>query len=73
MGFFAIYTGSIYNDIFSLGFSVFKSSWKVNYNKSTIEENPILQLNPETDYKGTPYPYGLDPAWKVRISYIVLS
>ncbi|XP_073818680.1 V-type ATPase subunit a family protein Vha100-1 isoform X4 [Musca autumnalis] len=66
MGVFSMYTGLIYNDIFSKSLNIFGSHWEVNYNKSTVLENKYLQLNPETsDYLGTPYPFGMDPIWQV--------
>ncbi|XP_075149974.1 V-type ATPase subunit a family protein Vha100-1 isoform X2 [Haematobia irritans] len=66
MGVFSMYTGLIYNDIFSKSLNIFGSHWEVHYNKSTVLENKYLQLNPETsDYSGTPYPFGMDPIWQV--------
>lgn len=61
-----MYTGLIYNDVFSKSLNLFTSHWSVNYNKSTIMENKFLQLNPSTeDYDSTPYPIGIDPIWQV--------
>ncbi|KAL1132711.1 hypothetical protein AAG570_010663 [Ranatra chinensis] len=72
MGLFSIYTGFIYNDIFSKSFNIFSSHWLTNYNKSTIHENKFLQLNPSTaDYWGTPYPLGIDPVWQMADNKIV--
>lgn len=66
MGLFSIYTGLIYNDMFSKSISIFRSHWVTNYNRSTIEENPFLTLDPATnDYVGDPYPIGLDPIWQL--------
>uniref|UniRef100_A0A8D9EM26 V-type proton ATPase subunit a n=1 Tax=Cacopsylla melanoneura TaxID=428564 RepID=A0A8D9EM26_9HEMI len=62
MGLFSIYTGLIYNDIFSKSMQVFGSRWSVNYNMSTIMSNRDLILDPATkDYSQSPYPFGLDP------------
>lgn len=68
MGLFSIYTGLIYNDIFSKSINVFGSHWNVRaYNKSTVESNEHLILNPSSsDYVQLPYPFGLDPVWQVK-------
>uniref|UniRef100_A0A0K8TS08 V-type proton ATPase subunit a n=1 Tax=Tabanus bromius TaxID=304241 RepID=A0A0K8TS08_TABBR len=65
MGVFSMYTGLIYNDIFSKSLNIFGTHWSINYNKSTVMENKILQLDPKTDYSQTPYPFGMDPVWQV--------
>ncbi|CAG0900787.1 unnamed protein product, partial [Cyprideis torosa] len=74
MGLFSIYTGLIYNDVFSKSFNIFGSSFKVNYGDEMILTHKQLQLNPTTrDYYGTPYPFGIDPVWQVssnKISYL---
>jgi V-type H+-transporting ATPase subunit a len=64
MGVFSMYTGFIYNDIFSKSLNVFGSGWKINYNTSTIMENKALQLDPALDFERT-YPFGMDPVWQV--------
>ncbi|XP_015604687.1 V-type proton ATPase 116 kDa subunit a [Cephus cinctus] len=72
MGLFSIYTGIIYNDVFSKSTNVFGSSWKINYNISTIEGNEELQLAPGTaDYVQVPYPLGMDPVWSVAHNKII--
>lgn len=64
MGVFSMYTGFIYNDVFSKSLNVFGSGWSINYNTSTVMENKALQLNPEYDF-GRTYPIGLDPVWQI--------
>ncbi|XP_066591940.1 V-type proton ATPase 116 kDa subunit a 1 isoform X2 [Prorops nasuta] len=72
MGFFSMYTGIIYNDFFSKPINVFGSSWRVNYNKSTIATNDVLQLDPAKEfYTQTPYPMGLDPVWMISTNKII--
>ncbi|XP_058813628.1 V-type proton ATPase 116 kDa subunit a 1 isoform X1 [Topomyia yanbarensis] len=72
MGCFSMYTGFVYNDIFSKSLNVFGSAWSINYNTSTVMSNKALQLNPGTkDYSGTPYPIGLDPVWQVSDNKII--
>lgn len=69
MGVFSMYTGLIYNDIFSKSLNIFGSHWHLSYNKSTVWNNKMLQLSPGTsDYEGTPYPFGMDPIWQVASS-----
>lgn len=66
MGLFSMYTGLIYNDIFSKSLNIFGSSWRNNYNESTLTSNKLLQLNPDSlDYVQTPYPFGIDPVWQL--------
>ncbi|XP_012288952.1 V-type proton ATPase 116 kDa subunit a isoform X2 [Orussus abietinus] len=72
MGLFSIYTGIIYNDLFSKSVNVFGSSWKIRYNYSTVRNNADLQLDPGTDdYTQSPYPLGMDPAWMVAENKII--
>lgn len=66
MGAFSMYTGFIYNDIFSKSLNLFGSAWSINYNTSTVMTSKSLQLDPSgIDYAQTPYPVGLDPVWQV--------
>lgn len=66
MGLFSMYTGLIYNDIFSKSLNIFGSSWRTNYNLTTMQSNKLLQLNPDSmDYLQTPYPFGIDPVWQL--------
>ncbi|XP_047529026.1 V-type proton ATPase 116 kDa subunit a 1 isoform X2 [Vanessa atalanta] len=66
MGLFSMYTGLIYNDIFSKSLNIFGSSWQNNYNESTLRENKALQLNPDSeDYLQYPYAFGIDPVWQL--------
>lgn len=65
MGFFSMYTGIVYNDVFSKSMNIFGSEWHANYNSSTIQDNKLLQLDPKNLYSGKPYPIGLDPIWQV--------
>lgn len=69
MGLFSIYTGFIYNDMFSKPLNLFGSRWKIDYNVSTVSENDVLQLNPNSKmYDGEPYPFGVDPMWPLAAS-----
>jgi V-type H+-transporting ATPase subunit a len=65
MGLYSMYTGFVYNDVFSKSLNIFGSYWSVNYNASTVMSNKDLQLDPVKDYYGHPYPVGVDPIWMV--------
>ncbi|XP_054724797.1 V-type proton ATPase 116 kDa subunit a 1-like isoform X2 [Uloborus diversus] len=73
MGVFSVYTGLIYNDIFSKAFNLFGSSWYPQANFETKFLPTLYQLNPtnDTDYMGIPYPFGVDPAWQVSTNKIL--
>ncbi len=75
MGAFSIYTGLIYNDIFSKSFNIYGSSWYPAYPMAVVRGSEQLQLNPANAsyYGGDPYPFGLDPAWQVAINKISFS
>ncbi|TFY58618.1 hypothetical protein EVG20_g8078 [Dentipellis fragilis] len=53
MGLFSIYTGVIYNDIFSKTLNLFQSGWTLPEGNGTVTGIP----------NGRVYPIGLDPAW----------
>ncbi|KAF5289210.1 hypothetical protein FQR65_LT00098 [Abscondita terminalis] len=71
MGLFSIYTGFIYNDVFSRSMNIFQSSWAINYNNTTVWDNADLQLKPEDMYSGSPYAFGLDPVWQLSTNKIL--
>ncbi|XP_042902512.1 V-type proton ATPase 116 kDa subunit a 1 isoform X2 [Parasteatoda tepidariorum] len=70
MGSFSIYTGLMYNDIFSKSFNLFGSSWFPTERFGTKSLPKLYQLN-ATDYEGTPYPFGVDPVWQVSTNKIM--
>lgn len=67
MGCFSMYTGLVYNDIFSKSMNIFGSSWNIPYDNETMEHNPALTLDPKDSYIDRPYFIGIDPIWQVRI------
>ncbi|XP_065093537.1 V-type proton ATPase 116 kDa subunit a1-like isoform X1 [Ochlerotatus camptorhynchus] len=72
MGLFSMYTGFVYNDVFSKSMNIFGSSWNVNYNTSTIMTNKDLTLNPgSSDLIDDVYPIGLDPVWQLASNKII--
>ncbi|CAD7084738.1 unnamed protein product [Hermetia illucens] len=73
MGMCAMYTGFMYNDLFSKSLNVFGSKWRINYNASTIMSNANLQLNPTKDALRDIYPMGTDPIWQLATNKIIFS
>lgn len=71
MGIFSLYTGFVYNDIFSKSMNLFGSSWFNDFNTSTVLTTSDLEFDPGQHYTGTPYFIGLDPAWQVRLLLVV--
>ncbi|OAG37853.1 hypothetical protein AYO21_07959 [Fonsecaea monophora] len=55
MGIFSMYTGLIYNDVFSKGFTPFASAWEF-----PEEGRPEVTAHLKGSYR---YPFGLDWAW----------
>ncbi|XP_013104189.2 V-type proton ATPase 116 kDa subunit a1 [Stomoxys calcitrans] len=70
MGLFSLYTGFVYNDVFSKSMNIFGSKWAVRYNTSTVMENTYLQLDPTYHVDGV-YPIGLDPIWQLADNKII--
>ncbi|XP_050034126.2 V-type proton ATPase 116 kDa subunit a 1 isoform X3 [Dermacentor andersoni] len=67
MGIFSVYTGLIYNDTFSKSFNIFGSSWFVAKKADYHEQE---QLDPVDNFMGSPYPFGVDPAWQLATNKI---
>ncbi|KAB7496840.1 V-type proton ATPase subunit a isoform 1 [Armadillidium nasatum] len=78
MGLFSIYTGFIYNDVFSKSFNIFGSRFHVgNISRTAVLQDHKTQfmLNPAdpTDYEATPYPMGMDPIWQLSLNKITFQ
>lgn len=67
MGCFSIYTGFIYNDVFSKSVNIFGSEWYVNMTKEHAMSHEHFDLNPDKSFQENPYPVGVDPVWQVII------
>jgi len=77
MGAFSVYTGIIYNDIFSKSANVFGSSWIIDgWSVEDVMGNAELSLNPYDNFAAfdaSPYPVGMDPIWMVILIPAVLE
>jgi V-type H+-transporting ATPase subunit a len=76
MGCFSIYTGMIYNDIFSKSFNIFGSSWispEPDKNKNNLPQfiNKTNGLDPKLYLSSTIYPFGIDPVWQISDNKIL--
>jgi len=62
MGFFAVYAGFLYNDLFSVGLDLFGSRWVEGESSGEF-----VTMKPAYDARNEgglgPYPFGIDPAW----------
>ncbi|XP_048237584.1 V-type proton ATPase 116 kDa subunit a 1-like isoform X2 [Haliotis rufescens] len=74
MGAFSIYTGFIYNDVFSKSLNLFGSKWYPQPNPYTVKGEGTLQLNPaNTTINGDPYAIGIDPIWQMSSNKIAFT
>jgi len=66
MGFFAVYSGLVYNDCFSLGLNLFGSRYEFDGQyDGTVEKDDVAELIAEYGSDDSVYPFGLDPMWHV--------
>lgn len=75
MGLFSMYTGFIYNDVFSKSLNIFGSNWRTyNLTADYVIKTDTHMLDPaENDYIGYPYPIGLDPVWQLAKNKIIFQ
>lgn len=64
MGLFAIFTGFMYNDIFSKTLDIFPSAW--SYPEHTGNATLVDLVS-----TGGVYPFGIDPAWHGSENFLV--
>ncbi|GFS19935.1 V-type proton ATPase subunit a, partial [Elysia marginata] len=63
MGAFSVYTGLIYNDVFSKSLNLFGCQWVIpssTYNLEALAADKII-VKPNGTFTGTSYPIGVDP------------
>lgn len=75
MGLFSMYTGFIYNDVFSKSLNIFGSNWLVsNLTADYVLKVDDVMLDPaEGDYVNHPYPIGMDPVWQLAKNKIIFQ
>lgn len=72
MGFFSMYTGFLYNDVFAKSLNIFGSRWYIdNVTISAGTKNYLL--DPAHHYKGDPYWFGIDPVSTSFLSLFALK
>jgi V-type H+-transporting ATPase subunit a len=60
MALFSLFTGLIYNDIFSKSMTLFPSAWEFKKPENWTKSTPIIAELNDSGYR---YPFGLDYAW----------
>lgn len=72
MGIFSIYTGIIYNDVFSKSVNIFGTSWKAPKLPTNVSFYPeTVNLSPRDNFADSPYPLGMDPIWQISVNKIL--
>ncbi|KAI8639998.1 V-type ATPase, V0 complex, 116kDa subunit family [Parasitella parasitica] len=66
MGLFSIFTGAVYNDIFSLSLNLFKPGFDLPSNYTSFESVEALP-------NGNVYAFGLDPSWHGSENFLLFS
>ena len=65
MGLFSMYTGLMYNDIFSKSLHLFRTGWDFTDSEGNMLEEGIAN--------GHVYPFGLDPTWHEADNSLVFT
>ncbi|KAI8767298.1 V-type proton ATPase 116 kDa subunit a isoform 1 [Biomphalaria glabrata] len=78
MGAFSVYTGFMYNDIFSKPLNFFGSQWAVthgdpHYSIEELHRNEKIGFDPNQTFLGSPYPMGIDPIWQFAFNKIAFT
>lgn len=73
MGMFSIYTGIVYNDVFSKSLNIFGSSWQTSLTSEEIMKEEDVMMDPADtkEWYGFPYLFGVDPIWQVSENKIM--
>jgi len=75
MALFSIYSGIMYNDVFSKSMNVFQSAWHPNYSESLLHNSKDMTMDPfdNATYRRTPYFIGVDPVWSMSLNKITFT
>lgn len=73
MGCFSIFTGLVYNDLFSLPFLLFYTRWRTKDHRLSDTINGEIMLDPKRDFIGAPFPLGVDPIWGLSENEIAFT
>ncbi|XP_035825666.1 V-type proton ATPase 116 kDa subunit a1 [Aplysia californica] len=78
MGAFSVYTGFIYNDIFSKPLNMFGCQWNIpttdpRYNNVSLAKHDKIKLDPAATFMDSPYPMGVDPIWMLSDNKIAFT
>ncbi|BFZ06435.1 hypothetical protein BsWGS_09473 [Bradybaena similaris] len=78
MGAFSIYTGFIYNDIFSKPLNLFGTGWRIpeknsKYNHESLMHTSKIKLDPNDTFLGATYAMGVDPIWQLSKNKIAFT
>merc|ERR550532_1681377 len=70
MGAFSIYSGFMYNDVFSKSMNIFGTGW--NLNNVDVVVGSDTTLDPATTFTAeqSPYAFGMDPIWQLATNKI---
>ncbi|XP_014203857.1 V-type proton ATPase 116 kDa subunit a-like [Copidosoma floridanum] len=75
MGGFSIYTGIIYNDLFSKSMNIFGSKWVLprgaEYTFDNMKKSHTKLLDPKSTFADEPYILGMDPIWMFAENKII--
>eukprot|EP00051_Salpingoeca_urceolata_P002402 m.49881 g.49881 ORF g.49881 m.49881 type:complete len:834 (-) comp12109_c0_seq2:154-2655(-) len=71
MGLFSMYTGLIYNDIFSKSMTLFSSGWNIPSEEELNNRSPPGSLT--LDDFDRPYELGVDPIWAVTTNKLTFT
>ncbi|RUS70849.1 hypothetical protein EGW08_021387 [Elysia chlorotica] len=78
MGAFSIYTGLIYNDVFSKSLNLFGCQWVIPatdkaYDLAALEAADKIVVKPNGTFTGSSYPIGVDPIWSLASNKIAFT